>query len=265
MASMVSDFEIIDFHTHPFNNLHTNICNYRHSYDMDWNKIPEVMRGFGISKMCGSYFHLTGKERFSNVMERIKFENREALRLRDAWGDFYYPGLHVHPDYVEESISEVEMMHGEGVRLIGELVPYLHEWDRYDHPGLDPILDLCAKYNIVVSFHEMSSESATEMVRKHPDVRFVAAHPNERDGVMMHIDRMTKYENVSLDISGTGIFRYHAVKYLVDKVGADRIIFGTDYPVCNPGVFIGGLFTEGLTDSQLEKIFSLNAKRLLGI
>ena len=265
MASMVSDFEIIDFHTHPFCNRETNICSYKKNYDMDYKKIPEVMRSFGISKMCGSHFYIDGRENFKNVMERIQCENRAALKLRDEFDGFYYPGFHVHPDYVEESLAEIELMHKEGIRLIGELVPYIHEWKTYNHPGLDPILDLCAKYNIVVSFHEMNSDTATEMVKNHPDVMFVAAHPNEYDGVMMHLDRMKKYENVCLDISGTGIFRYHAIKHLVDRLGAERILFGTDYPVCNPGVYIGGLFTEGFTDSQLEKMFSLNAKRLLGI
>ena len=265
IKSFVQDFEIIDFHTHPFNNLDTNICSYKNYYDMKWQDIPSVMRGFGISKMCGSYFHVSGKENFSNVMEQIKFENREALKLRDALDGFYVPGFHIHPDYVEESLEEIEMMHGEGVRLMGELVPYMHGWKMYNHEGLDAILDLCAKYSIVVNFHEMSSDSATEMVKNHPDVMFVAAHPNERDGVLMHVDRMMKYDNVCLDISGTGIFRYHAIKYVVDKVGVDRVLFGTDYPVCNPGVYIGGLLSEGFTDSQLESIFSLNAKRLLGI
>jgi predicted TIM-barrel fold metal-dependent hydrolase len=49
-------------------------------------------------------------------------------------------------------------------------------------------------------------------------------------------------------------------------MGIDRILFGTDYPTCNPAVFIGGvLFDERLTDTEKEKIFSLNAKCLLGL
>jgi predicted TIM-barrel fold metal-dependent hydrolase len=52
---------------------------------------------------------------------------------------------------------------------------------------------------------------------------------------------------------------------LVNDVGAERILFGTDYPVCNPGVYVGGVLAEKITDSAKELIFSGNAKRLLGI
>ena len=67
-------------------------------------------------------------------------------------------------------------------------------------------------------------------------------------------------------LSGTGIIRYGVTKRLIDSVGSDRILFGTDYPTCNPGMFVGGiLFDNLLKDSEKEKIFSLNAKRLLGL
>ena len=44
------DYEIIDFHTHPFIDVSTNICAYRHHYDMDKENILETMKSFGISK-----------------------------------------------------------------------------------------------------------------------------------------------------------------------------------------------------------------------
>jgi predicted TIM-barrel fold metal-dependent hydrolase len=50
----------------------------------------------------------------------------------------------------------------------------------------------------------------------------------------------------------------------VDTFGAERIVFGSDFPICNPAMFIGGVMLETLiTDRDKEKIFSLNAKRIL--
>jgi predicted TIM-barrel fold metal-dependent hydrolase len=55
------------------------------------------------------------------------------------------------------------------------------------------------------------------------------------------------------------------LRYAVDQVGSERILFGTDYPICNPGVYIGGVLAEPISDEAKENIFSKNAKRLLGI
>ena len=50
----------------------------------------------------------------------------------------------------------------------------------------------------------------------------------------------------------------------IDTMGVDRILFGTDYPTCNPAMYLGGVLLDPLvTDAEKEKIFSLNAKRLL--
>lgn len=83
--------------------------------------------------------------------------------------------------------------------------------------------------------------------------------------VLGHIDIMKKLDNVFLDISGTGILRYGVIKKLVTEVGAERILFGTDYPVGNPSAYINGVLGEKISDREKEMIFSGNAKKLLKI
>ena len=258
----VKNFEIIDFHTHPFFSLESNICAYKDSFDMRAEDIKAEMAAFGISRIAGSVV-FKDKERFSSPFEKIMAANRAALMLRERLSDFYIPGFHIHPDFVEESISEIRYMASQGVYLIGELVPYMDSWERYDASGLLPILDEAEKHGMTVSFHTMATETIEAMVSSHPNVNFVAAHPGERDSLLAHIERMKKYPNLYLDISGTGVFRYHAIKYLVSEVGSERVLFGSDYPICNPGVYVGGLLSEGFTEGELENIFSNNAKRLL--
>ena len=119
---------------------------------------------------------------------------------------------------------------------------------------------------MIVSFHSMNEDAMDEMVKNHKDVIFVAAHPGEYGGFMRHVERMKFSENYYLDLSGYGIFRYGMLRHAIDAFGIDRILFGSDYPTCNPGMYIGGvLFDNLLTDTEKEKIFSLNAKRLLKI
>jgi predicted TIM-barrel fold metal-dependent hydrolase len=261
----VNDFEIIDFHTHPFFDNTSNICAYKDSYKMGAEDMELEMRSFGISRMVGGVIRLDRENFEGKPFEKILAENRDALKLRDLLGGFYVPAFQIHPDFIEESIEEIRFMKNEGVRLIGELVPYHESWERYDHEGLHPIFEEAEKAGMAVDFHTMALDSIESMVKAHPGVTFIAAHPGEKDQLLFHIDLMKKYENLCLDISGTGIFRYHALAYAVKEVGSERIFFGSDYPVCNPGVYVGGLLAEPLSDRDFENIFSLNAKRILGI
>ena len=79
------------------------------------------------------------------------------------------------------------------------------------------------------------------MVKRHPNLVIVGAHPGEYDQMQRHIARAKMSDNYYIDISGTAIFRYGALKRLVDTVGADRLIYGSDFPTCNPEIFLSGL------------------------
>lgn len=257
-------FEIIDFHTHPFIQQKNNICAHTDVVKMDVHTTRALFEKLGVLKICGSVVNCNND---GDVWQKVKQNNDEALRLKEIYGDFYIPGFHIHPDYVEESLKEIERMKQKGIKLIGELVPYVDKWQNgYDSENMSVLLDAAAKNNMIVNFHSMREDAMDEMVKRHKDVVFVAAHPGEYKEFMRHIERMKFSENYYLDLSGYGIFRHGMLKKAVETFGEDRILFGSDYPTCNAGMYIGGvLFDDLLTDRQKEKILSLNAKRLLGI
>lgn len=60
---------------------------------------------------------------------------------------------------------------------------------------------------------------------------------------------MKKYDNVFLDISAHGCDEEGTVRYAIDKVGADRILYGTDYPGYSPEPYIEGVMRECRCDS----------------
>ena len=259
-------FEIIDFHTHPFFDNKNNICSYKDSYEMNAKSTLEEFKKLGVSKICGSVIDTEAYTKDENYWKIVKNNNDTALKLKEFYGDFYIPGFHVHPSYMEESLNEIKRMSKIGVKLIGELVPYVDGWDNYSSDEFSVLLDEAGKHNMIVNFHSQGEDEMDEMVKKHKDIIFVAAHPGEYKEFMRHIERMKMSENYYLDLSGYGIFRYGMLRRAIDTFGIDRILFGSDYPTCNPGMYIGGvLFDRLITDSEREKIFSLNAKKLLGI
>ncbi len=74
---------------------------------------------------------------------------------------------------------------------------------------------------------------------------------------------MKKHENLYLDLSGTGLFRFGLLKHLIREVGADRILFGTDYPICNPRMYVQAVYGEDISEEDQEKILFRNAEALL--
>ena len=260
------DTAVIDFHTHPYLSGEEFLNFYPERFTPSPGQYREDLEGAGISMTCGSVILKRPYSR-EEGFEHIRRCSERALRLRDLLGGFYVPGFHVHPDFVEESVAEIEAMHTRGVRLIGELVPYLHGWGGYGSPSLSRILDAAGKYHMVVSFHTMpdDEDGMTRMVREHPDVTFVAAHPGDKAVYLKQLERMERCGNLYLDLSGTGIFRYGAIAYGVGRVGSERFLFGTDYPICNPRMYVQAVYQEPVSGVDRENILYKNARSLLGL
>ncbi len=259
------DFRIIDFHTHPFTDRETNICSHIDHCDMSPEKIVRDLKRSGASLICGSVIaKRSGPNDPSSDLDLINLSNEKMLLAKEILGDFYVPGFHVHPAYVKESLEIIEKMNARGIRLIGELVPYSHGWHDYDCEGFSEILDLAEEYGMIVSFHSIDNDRMDEMVKKHPKVTFVAAHPGEYKDFVRHIERMKLSENYYLDLSGYGIFRHGMLRAGIDQMGVERFIYGSDYPTCNPYMYVGGVLMDPLiTDSEKEMLFAKNAEALL--
>lgn len=260
---MKNGFEIIDFHVHPFINESRNMCFYEDTVN-GCKDFKQVLQRAGIDKVCGSVIERTGE---TESFDKIRLLNDEALRLKEVYGDFYIPGIHIHQHFPDESIDELKRMNKSGVKLIGELVPYMMGWESYYDEGLDEVYREADRLDMVVSLHTMAEyeESMETVVKRFPNIQFVAAHPNDKKMYLRHIERMKKYENYYLDLSGTGIFRYGLINYGIKEVGSERFLFGTDFPICNPGMYVEAVLFEKLKEGDYENIFSKNAKRLLGL
>ena len=93
----------------------------------------------------------------------------------------------------------------------------------------------------------------------------MAAHPGQKADFLLHLERLEKYENAYLDISGTGLFRYGMLREGIRRVGAEKFLFGTDYPITNPGMYVQAVYYEHISEGDREKIFCSNAERILGV
>lgn len=258
----IKKYRIIDFHAHPFTSSQTNVCYYQKNVGkMDMQTTRELYKEWGMEKLCGSIIDT----KTMGSWEDIKACNDIAVEFKNQFPDFYIPGFHVSPRFVKESIAEIERMHALNINLIGELVPERYGWgEHYESIALAEILEVAEHYNMVVSIH--ANNGAEELCKRFKKLKIVGSHPGEYDLLKVHMKCMELNPNYSLDISGTGIIRLGVFRHVIDNFGCERLLFGTDYPVCNPAVYIGGIALDPtLTEEEKQAIFSKNALKLLGL
>lgn len=257
-------YRIIDFHTHPFLSAPYSICQHQAFCALTAERTLKTMDGLGIEKFCGSVIRRGELAEGESWWDRVRECNDQALALKALYGDRYIMGFHIHPFFVQESLAEIDAMHARGVRLIGELVPYLMGYKSTRVDGFDEIVNYAAKKDMILNIH--NEEDLDGLLEAHNDLPIVGAHPSEGAVLMKHIQRLKKHENYYLDISGSGLFREGCLRRLIDEVGADRILFGTDYPVCNPAAYVGGVALDDLlSEKEKQAIFYGNAKKLLNL
>lgn len=138
-----------------------------------------------------------------------------------------------------------------------------------DDERCDGLYERCARAGVPVLVHTFSKtvgqlpgeSTAVHLARaakRHPDTRFILAHLG---GNCYHgIPLIQSLPNVYTDFSGSGS-RADDLPYALERLGAGRILFGTDMP----GSFVmswGQLLEAELTGDQMEMICRGNALRL---
>lgn len=250
--------QIIDFHTHPGYNTTKDF-----GYDMtDVLFITELMRA-GITTACGSALDLDILHPGCDYRSVIPRLNAASWKYHEAFPDFFVPGIHIHPDYVDMSIHELQTYAQKGVRLVGELVPYLMGCDTLLSKGYMDLFAACSQLNMIVSLHTTTLAECITLAKEFPALSIVLAHPGYGQEYMDRLAAVKKYDNLYLDISGTGIAAYGMLRYGIDTVGKDKILFGTDFPGYNPEMYVRSVLYEKLSSSEQEAILCGNACRLL--
>ena len=250
---------IFDFHLHPGYDFHGDA---KTPEDFAAGLLPH-----GVVGCAGSVSHKADSQlpaqAYAEVLPRL---NREAIDFAAACPVAYCPGIHVHPAHPELSCAEILHYAANGVRLVGELVPYLMGWRNYADPVLWEILRVAERRGMVLSFHpNKRPEDMEPLLAALPEMPIVIAHLDGYGLYEFEIEMMQKYENVYADISAHGAEREGMLEDAVRRVGADRILYGSDYPGYSPEPFVSAVLRADLTDDVREAILFQNAARLLGV
>ncbi len=252
--------KIFDFHLHPGYDFHQN--------NTDPVRFVEILKKNGICGCAGSFINLDAyKKPAEEFSWRLPELNEKVWAFQRQFSDFFVPGVHIHPDFVDLSCRELERHKEKGGVLVGEIVYYMMGF-QYDHPNLPEILSYARDLGMVVNLHPSKKmELNRHILRQVPGMKMVLAH---LDGYGLYedfISLMKENENVYVDLSAYGASRPGMLRDAVARVGSERILYGTDFPGSDEEgcqqKYIQYVLSEKLSAKDTENIFYFNAKELL--
>ena len=178
----------------------------------------------------------------------------------------------VFPD-AEDALSELERIKDLGLKGV-KLHPD-YQGFCVDDEKMKPIYKKIGNLGLITVFHAgfdygfsppyNATPEKLEKALSWFDAPVIAAHWGGLNCNEEVLNRLCG-KNVYFDVSfGYASLPQYYADTIIEKHGTDKILFGTDTPWHTPEMEKRLLGTLNLTDSEYEKIYSLNAKKLLRI
>lgn len=103
------------------------------------------------------------------------------------------------------------------------------------------------------------------LAEQFPRAQFIIGHAASSWQVLDEAEKEARQrDNIHLDLTGSRLI-YGLLEDMVRRVGAERVLFGTDMPFIDPRPGLGRVLMARLDDDDKRLILGLNAKRLFGL
>lgn len=253
---------VIDCHVHPLDSFGM--------YDVETPEedaalLKAAAERSGIAKMV--LFSLHRSTPREPTMGQCREANDWAQAMADAEPETFLPFCYVNPMYPSQSVEEIERCVGEG-KMCGVKLWVAR---RATDAGLDPILEKAVELGVPVLQHawikttgNLEGESfpadVAHLARRHPSAKIIMAHLN---GVGLRgIEDIAAAENVVVDVSG-GDPEANIVDIAAQRLGHQRIVYGSDAPIRHFAVTLNKVLAADLTDAQKRDVAWNNLARML--
>lgn len=189
----------------------------RNGYSADLDDLILINRAAGIDKMFACTFASCLQP------EAIVEENEYVHRMLDQV-ECLYQWVVIDPR-IEETFTQAEKMlrHKKCVGI--KLHPLYHQYSLEEYG--EQILSFASNFCTVLLIHpEKEASYILPMADQHPELNFIVAHL----GGETYVDAVefAKHKNVYTDTSGIASSNNLIIEYAYNRIGADRILFGTD-------------------------------------
>lgn len=143
-----------------------------------------------------------------------------------------------------------------------------------DDPRLGPVVDAAGRLGIPILFHSNPTAYDPDFYGSAPARIFRLMYGRKQPYVIAHLGRISWLELLEgdcyVEISGAllGISDLFGVEFcerLLRRIGIERVLFGTDYPIFPYQRYFEVLDRMSFTVEEIERIAYKNAAKLLGL
>jgi len=186
----------------------------------------------------------------------------------------------VQPQSLEAALGEIERCAKGGVRGVGELRPDTQLFDLMDEEVMAPFIEVVRKHKLIMLTHAsepvghiypgkggVTPEVLYPFITSYPDLTIILAHWGGGLPFYALMPEVRKaMKNVFFDTAAsTLLYNPQIYEQAIQLVGADRIIFGSDYPLLEQSQSLKEITALDLSQETKSLILAGNAQRLLGI
>lgn len=250
-------------------------------YSWDGYKILKAMATGGTLENCFKY----QEENMINCNVLLPLSTKKkdlseaALNVTEKYPDRFIPFCSVHPfdTNVKEKIYNYKERGAKGLKLKTTDMEYKDGVE-----ALINLLKICYDANLPVIFHtgaitDLNKDEMTSLMKKimystrveffgdllkelPDDFTFIFGHSGIQEYKLV-IDYMKKHKSTYTEVSTQSV---DSIRYLIEEVGSDRIIFGTDWPALPQALTLSRvlLATED-SDGDRDNILYKNAEKIL--
>lgn len=193
--------------------------------------------------------------------------NRQAYEAADQFPGRILPFVVVNPNYpLAEIEAEIERWHERG-RIVGFKFHASLHGATCLHRGYEPAYEYADEYRIPILSHSWSGEGGEEKVlgllsERYPAIEFINGHSASGwQRIDSSCDLAESFDHLWLDLTGS-LLVYGGLERMVERVGAKRVLWGTDNPFIDPRPGLGRVLCADLSDEEKRSILGLNASKL---
>ncbi len=180
----------------------------------------------------------------------------------------------------EAALKEIERCADGGIKGIGELRLDMQLLDMSDEQLMNPLVDVMKKHNLILLTHTsepvghiypgkgaVTPEVLYPFIANNPELPIICSHWGGGlpfYALMPEVNQAIS--NVYFDTAASPLLYSPGIyEQVVQLVGADKILFGSDYPLLEQERCIKEIEASNLPEASKKLILSGNARRLLGI
>ena len=242
----------IDTHTHINHGHKLDSHTDNKLYDATLPYIRKVTKAADIGKMFCSTFASVLSDEF------VEEENEYMFSLAKET-DYLYQWVVLDPRNDITFHQAEKMLQSD--KCVGiKLHPVCHKYTLAEYG--DKLFSFASEFKAIVQIHpETDADYILPFANRYPDVTFILAHMGSyKDESYANAIEFAVNGNVYTDTSGIASSWNKGVEYVVERVGSERILFGTD--TYAPGFQRGRIDYALVSDKDKYNILCGNAQKL---